>query len=50
MNKLPRYLALWSDGVTRVIHAPTWAQADALARRLEVPTGVWLRSIAAVPS
>jgi hypothetical protein len=46
---LPRYLATWTDGVTRVIHAPTHAAASELAARLEVADSVFVVSVKALP-
>lgn len=46
---LPRYLATWTDGVTRVIHAQTHAAASELAARLEVADDVFVVSVKALP-
>lgn len=40
MTTLPRYLAWWSDGVTRVLHARGYSDALDLARQLGVAPGV----------
>lgn len=42
---LRRYLATWSDGVTRIIHARRIESARALAAELEVPDSVFVRSV-----
>ncbi len=42
---LRRYVATWTDGVTRVIHARRLRSARALASELEVPTGVFVQSV-----
>jgi hypothetical protein len=42
---LRRYLATWTDGVTRVIHARRLVLARQLAADLEVPDGVFVRSV-----
>ena len=47
-TRLPRYLATWTDGVTRVIHAPTLASAQSLAVQLKAPPGVLVLSIKAL--
>ena len=45
---LRQYLATWTDGVTRVIHARRLVSARALAAQLEVPPGVFVRSVKAL--
>jgi hypothetical protein len=42
---LRRYLVTWTDDVTRVIHARRLRAARALAAHLEVPPGVFVRSV-----
>jgi hypothetical protein len=47
-SRLPRYLATWTDGVARVIHAPTLASAQHLAVQLKAPPGVFVLTIKAL--
>jgi hypothetical protein len=47
---LGRYEATWSDGKRLVLHARCWSDADALARQLEAPAGVTVRSVEALTS
>jgi hypothetical protein len=42
---LRRYVATWTDGVTRIIHARRLRSARALASQLEVPPGVFVQSV-----
>lgn len=42
---LRRYVATWTDGVTRMIHARRLRSARALASQLEVPPGVFVQSV-----
>lgn len=50
MNTLPRFLATWTDGKQLVLHARTWVDADNLARQLEAPAGVSVRSVQGIES
>lgn len=53
MTLLRRWLAVWSDGVTRVLHAHTPGDALELAQSLGVPAGVYVtgcRALDGLPS
>jgi hypothetical protein len=45
MMHLRRWLATWSDGNARVIHAHIYSQAFNLAHSLTVPIGVYVVTV-----
>jgi hypothetical protein len=48
MKVLPRFVATWSDGVERVLHAQTLVDARELAARLIVPAGVQVQYVSVI--
>lgn len=50
MRRLAQFLAVWTDGKELMLHCRTLADAEQLARQLEAPAGVWLRSVHSVSS